>query len=108
MTKGITAAMNSCTSLPFELFSGGASTMWDLDTSIATPEIVSALFMTFFEKGGHIFQGNVTDVEELRRAKAAPEQYGHLMVRVGGYSARFVNLRPDLQEEIINRMRHCC
>lgn len=108
MTKGITAAINSCTSLPFEMFSGGASTMWDLDPSIATPEVVSALFMTFFEKGGHMFQGNVTDVEELKRAQADPEQYGHLMVRVGGYSARFVNLRPDLQDEIINRMRHCC
>ncbi|MBQ8408059.1 MAG: hypothetical protein IJY39_04270 [Clostridia bacterium] len=108
MTKGITAAINSCASLPFELFSGGASTMWDLDASLATPEIVTALFMTFFEQGGHIFQGNVTDVEELRRALDAPEQYGHLIVRVGGYSARFVNLRRDLQEEIINRMRHCC
>ena len=81
--------------------------MWDLDTSITSPEIVSALFMTFFEKGGHIFQGNVTDVEELRRAQAAPEQYGHLIVRVGGYSARFVNLKRELQEEIMNRMRHC-
>ena len=42
--------------------------MWDLDCSVARPEIVSALFMSFFKKGGHIFQGNVTDVEELRRA----------------------------------------
>lgn len=108
MTKGITAAINSCTSLPFELFSGGASSMWDLDQSLATPEIVSSLFTTFFEQGGHIFQGNVTDVEELKKALQTPEQYGHLIVRVGGYSARFVNLRPDLQNEIINRMRHCC
>ena len=108
MTKGITAAMNSCTCLPFEAFSGGASTMWDLDPSMATPEIVSSLFTTFFEQGGQIFQGNVTDVEELKKAMVNPEQYGHLIVRVGGYSARFVNLRQELKEEIINRMRHCC
>jgi pyruvate-formate lyase len=28
------------------------------------------------------------------------------MVRVGGYSARFVNLGPELQEEIIARRRY--
>ena len=108
MTKGITAAINSCTSLPFELFSGGASAMWDLDPSLSTPETVAALFTTFFEQGGHIFQGNVTDVEELRKAQADPASYNHLIVRVGGYSARFVNLNRELQNEIINRMRHCC
>lgn len=108
MTKGITTAINSCCTLPFELFSGGASTMWDLSPSIAKPEIVSALFMSFFEGGGHIFQGNVTDVEQLRRALENPEQYGHLIVRVGGYSARFVTLKRELQEEIIGRIRHSC
>lgn len=106
MTKGITAAINSCTTLPFELFTGGASTMWDLDPSFATPEIVSSLFKTFFEQGGQIFQGNMTDVDELRKALESPDQYKHLIVRVGGYSARFVNLNRALQEEIINRLRH--
>ena len=108
MTKGITAAINSCTSLPFELFSGGASAMWDLDPSLATPEIVEALFTTFFEQGGHIFQGNVTDVEELRRAQADPDNHRHVIVRVGGYSSRFVSLPKALQEEVINRIRHKC
>jgi formate C-acetyltransferase len=106
MTKGITAAMNSCTSLPFELFSGGASTMWDLDPTLATGEIVKSLFTTFFEQGGQIFQGNVTDVEELKKAQLDPERYGHVIVRVGGYSARFINLRKPLQDEIIARLRH--
>lgn len=108
MTKGITAAINSCTSLPFELFSGGASAMWDLDPSMVTPEIVASLIVTFFEQGGHIFQGNMTDVEDLKRAQENPERYGHLIVRVGGYSARFVNLGRDLQNEIITRIRHKC
>ena len=108
MTKGITAAINSCSSLPFELFSGGASTMWDLDPSVATPDIVSALFTGFFKHGGHMFQGNVVDVKELRRALDSPDEYRHIIVRVGGYSARFVNLEVELQDEIINRMRHCC
>ena len=106
MTKGITAAINSCTSIPFEVFGGGASAMWDLDPSILTNENVAAIFTTFFEQGGHIFQGNVTDIEDLKKAKADPNNYKHLIVRVGGYSARFTNLSAELQDEIINRFRH--
>ena len=106
MTKGVTAAINSCTALPFEVFSGGASAMWDLDPSIASPEIIQSLFTTFFEQGGHIFQGNVTDIEELKRAQADPENHGHVIVRVGGYSSRFVSLPRVLQDEVINRLRH--
>ena len=79
--------------------------MWDLDPSIVSNETVAALFTTFFEQGGHIFQGNVTSVEDLKRAKEDPENYKHLIVRVGGYSARFTNLSPELQNEIINRAR---
>ena len=80
--------------------------MWDLDKNLATPEIVQSLFMTFFEQGGQIFQGNMTDVEELKKALEEPERYGHVIVRVGGYSARFVTLSSELQTEIIGRMRH--
>ncbi len=32
-----------------------------------------------------------------------PERYGSLMVRVGGFSARFVTLSPDVQREIASR-----
>jgi len=106
MTKGITAAMNSCASLPFELFNGGASTMWDLDPNMATPTVTESLITTFFDMGGQIFQGNMTDVEELKKAVENPDQYRHLIVRVGGYSARFVTLEKCLQEEIIQRLRH--
>ena len=59
--------------------------MWDLDPALATHEIVKSLFTTFFEQGGQIFQGNVTDIEELKRAQCDPENYGHVIVRVGGY-----------------------
>ena len=106
MTKGITAAINSCTSIPFEIFNGGASAMWDLDPTIVSNETVAALFTTFFEQGGQIFQGNTTSLEDLKKAKADPDNYRHLMVRVGGYSARFVTLHPTLQDEVMNRLRH--
>ena len=35
-----------------------------------------------------------------------PEKYPNLIVRVGGFSARFTVLNPEIQDEIINRKRH--
>ena len=52
----------------------------------------------------HIFLGNAgSHYEELRRALDAPEQYHHLIVRVGGYSDYFVNLPEGLQDNVIAR-----
>ncbi len=107
MRQGLTAAMNSCLKMPFERFAGGASTMWDFDSAGATDELMQAVLRTFIQQGGQIFQGNTTPVEELLKAREHPEDYGHLIVRVGGFSARFVNLKPALQAEIIGRYRHC-
>lgn len=32
-----------------------------------------------------------------------PEQYQNLIVRIGGFSARFVTLEPSVQREILAR-----
>lgn len=106
MTRGITAAINSCGKMPFEKFSGGAASMWDLDSALATEPTVEAILRTFIDKNGQIFQGNATPLEELLKARENPEGYEHLFVRVGGYSARFVNLSPALQNDVIQRLRH--
>jgi formate C-acetyltransferase len=106
MKQSISAAINSCGKLPFDKFNGGASTMWDFDSEWVNESIVKAVLKTALEKNIQIFQGNTTSVEELIKAKANPENYEHLMVRVGGYSARFTLLSPEIQDEIINRYRH--
>jgi len=106
MTQGLTAAIASHTSLCLERVTGGASSMWDLDPQWASPETVEAVLRTFLRLGGHIFQGNMTDVARLLEARECPEDYPNLMVRVGGFSARFVTLGPALQDEIIHRYRH--
>lgn len=106
MTKGISAAINSCGKLPFEKFMGGASTMWDFDCEWVNEPIIKAVLKTALDKNIQIFQGNTTSVEDLIKAKQTPENYEHLMVRVGGYSARFTKLSSELQDEIISRYRH--
>ena len=92
--------------MPYEKFAGGASTMWDFDSAWATESIVEAVIRVFIQKGGQIFQGNTTPLEELIEAQKHPEEHSQLIVRVGGYSARFVTLSKELQEDIINRLRH--
>jgi formate C-acetyltransferase len=52
---------------------------------------------------GHHIQFNVVDAETLREAQQHPENYRDLIVRVAGYSDYFVDLTPELQEEIIRR-----
>jgi len=106
MTEGVTAAINSCTKMPFGKFAGGASSMWDFDSDWAKEPVIEALLKTFIENGGQIFQGNTTPVEEMIRAQENPDEYRNLFVRVGGYSSRFVNLSKELQDEIIKRRRH--
>lgn len=51
-------------------------------------------------------QVNVQDAEVLRAAKLNPEAYPDLLVRVSGYCSYFSDLRPEVQDEIIERMSH--
>ncbi len=106
MSHGITSAIGSANSLALELVSGGVTTMWDLDESIAEVGVIQTLLKAFWAGGGQIFQGNTTSAGELRQAMVEPEKFRHLIVRVGGFSAKFVDLSPELQREIANRFRH--
>ena len=51
-------------------------------------------------------QINLIDRETLLRAQQEPEKYQNLLVRVGGFNARFVACEPELQQEIIERNEH--
>lgn len=106
MSKGLGTAVQDCTALPHDRVSGGASTMWDTDASWISQGLLRSVVQVFADQGGHIFQGNMTDVEELKRALDTPGAYHHLIVRVGGFSARFTSLSRELQLEIIERHRH--
>jgi formate C-acetyltransferase len=61
------------------------------------------LVRAYFKLGGHHVQFNVVDAETLRQAQKRPEENRNLIVRVAGYSDYFVDLGPDLQNEIIAR-----
>ncbi len=51
-------------------------------------------------------QFNIVNRDTLIAAQKDPDKYRNLLVRVAGYSAYFVDLSLDLQNEIINRTEH--
>lgn len=67
---------------------------------------ISLLIRTYFAGGGKHIQFNIVDRETLLDAQRHPENYTDLLVRVAGYSARFVSLSKAMQDEIINRTEH--
>ena len=57
----------------------------------------------YFSLGGMQVQFNVVSRETLLRAQKDPAKYQNLIVRVAGYSAYFVNLEKQVQQDIIDR-----
>jgi formate C-acetyltransferase len=64
------------------------------------------LVRSYFKMDGHHLQFNVVDAAALREAQKYPGKYRNLIVRVAGYSDYFVDLTPELQNEIIHRTEH--
>ena len=61
------------------------------------------LLRTYFEQGGAQAMITVLSRGDLEAALKEPEKYRHLIVRVGGFSARFVDLSPVVQKELLAR-----
>jgi formate C-acetyltransferase len=61
------------------------------------------LVRTFIDAGGQSVQYSVVNRDALVDAQRHPERYPDLIVRVGGYSARFVDLSAEVQDTVIAR-----
>ena len=73
------------------------------DTREETVNTMQSYVRTYFEKGGMQVQFNVVTSETLKDAMVHPESYRNLLVRISGYNAYFVTLRPEIQRELIER-----
>lgn len=65
---------------------------------------VAMFVKSFMDMGGHQMQINAVNREKLLDAKAHPENYRNLIVRVWGWSGYFVELDEVYQDQIIKRM----
>ena len=105
--KGPTAIIKSVSKLNVESMSlGMAHNFKLLPRFLETPEgqnaVISLLKASSLLGNGQM-QFNCVDNETLRAAQQHPGQYRDLIVRVAGYSAFFVELCKEVQDEIINR-----
>lgn len=77
-------------------------------------EILRNVIQSYFDMNGEHIQINVVDAETLIDAQEKPQDYKNLLVRVAGYSAYFVELDKEVQNNIIGRTAHtnvrcgCC
>ena len=105
--QGSTATLRSLSSIDFTKFPNGSSLDLRFDPAPLLTKEGRAKFAgflkAFVELGVMTMQISMVDEETLRNAQQHPENYPHLMVKVAGYSARFIDLGPEEQEEIIRR-----
>ena len=106
--SGPTAVINSMTRAPLERMTGTAVTHVSLSrTSLGTPAqaavLVRNLLDTALEMGLIVANFPIYDVEQMIDAQDHPERHGDLMVRVWGFSDRFITLDKRLQDHLIAR-----
>jgi pyruvate-formate lyase len=103
-TKGVTAFLNSIVKPDPSVHAGYVHNM-KFSKQMFTRERpkLEALLKTYFAKGGTQAMITVVSRGDLENAMKEPEKYRNLIVRVGGFSARFVELNRDVQIDIINR-----
>ncbi len=108
--KGPTAVLRSVAKIDHRLVSNGTLLNLKFLPSFFEQERALDWFAAFLrgyvDLGvGHV-QFNVVSGETLRMAQKHPEQFRSLVVRVAGYSAYFVELDREVQDEIIRRTEH--
>ncbi|MFB6150336.1 MAG: pyruvate formate lyase family protein [Haloarculaceae archaeon] len=105
--SGVTAKLNSLVKLDPTVHAGTVQNMkFSRRTWRQSFGKVEALLETYFANGGTQAMITVVGREELESAMANPEEYQDLYVRVGGFTARFVDLDEDVQREVLERTLH--
>lgn len=102
--SGITSMLNSLVKPDCHLHAGATQNMKFSKDMFSTyrPQL-EALLATYYENGGAQVMITVVSKDDLQNAIKQPEKYQNLIVRVGGFSARFIDLEKDVQQEILSR-----
>ena len=103
--NGVTAFINSLLKARGDIHFGTVQNMkFSKETfNDMRKEIIYPLLDSYFSRGGTQAMINVVGREDLENARKEPEKYSNLIVRVGGFSARYVELADDVQVDILNR-----
>ena len=105
-TNGATATVNSVTKPDYTCVACGTVINQKFSPNMFQEEKrkkLLALLKVYFKKGGQEMQINATSREILQDAMKRPEKYRSLVVRVSGFSALYVTLEHDVQQDILQR-----
>ena len=103
-TQGLTAFLNSIVKPDVSLHAGYTHNMkFSKATFREQRSKVEAMLNTYFANGGAQAMITVVGRGDMEAALREPEKYRNLIVRVGGFSARFVELTPAIQRDLIAR-----
>lgn len=103
--NGVTAFINSLLKARGDIHFGTVQNMkFSKETfNDMRKTVIYPLMDSYFGRGGTQAMINVVGREDLENARREPEKYANLIVRVGGFSARYVELADDVQIDILNR-----
>ncbi|MBU4317049.1 MAG: hypothetical protein KKF30_07225 [Proteobacteria bacterium] len=105
--NGLTAAFRSAAAVSAVPMSNGSSMNMNVNPSNIRSEEglekFASMIEAYFDLGGRQVQMNPMSKETLRDAQENPKNYLDLMVKVSGYSYRFVDLSKALQNDILAR-----
>lgn len=102
--NGITAYLNSIVKPDITIHAGAVQNMaFSKETFNTYREKTKALLGAYFDNGGAQAMINCLGRGDLQAAMEHPEDYQNLIVRVGGFSAKFVDLPRSTQLEIMSR-----
>ena len=103
-TSGLTSMLASAAKSSHTANGGYVTNMnMSRETIKSNTAAVESLFLTYFAMGGQQLNVNCFSRGDLEKALENPEAYRNLIVRVSGYSARFTELDPITQKEIMQR-----
>lgn len=99
----ITSTIHSAAALDLSQCPADSLLTLTLPLGEAKPDTLAALERVFTDSGIGMLQLNCVDKDELIDARKHPERHQDLVVRIAGYSVRFVLLEPEWQDEVISR-----
>ncbi len=105
-SSGITSVLNDIAKLPLEYFPANSVLTASLQKNGLTEETFCALLRVFCKTGPGMLQLNCLSPEELLDAEQHPERHRDLLVRLYGYSVRFISLDEQRRKEFITRTLH--
>ncbi len=102
--NGATALLNSLVKMRPDIHAGASQNIkFSREMLNHYLPMTKALIETYFNQGGAQLMLTVVGKEDLEKAMREPQNYPNLLVRVGGFSARFIELEKDVQMEILQR-----